>query len=70
MDIDDPETTARRLQVVSSKPLLKNIYKEWRWDVTGHFSPVARLLELGSGAGFLKEFMRQLITSELLRTPG
>jgi hypothetical protein len=35
-----------------------------------HFLSDTRVLELGSGAGFLKEFIPQLITSELFSVPG
>ena len=70
MDIDDPQTTALRLQIIRSKPFLRKLYEEWYRDITTHFPSDARVLELGSGAGFLKEFVPQLITSELFSTPG
>lgn len=70
MDIDDPQTTALRLQIIRSKPFLRKLYEEWYRDIATHFPSDARVLELGSGAGFLKEFVPQLITSELFSTPG
>lgn len=70
MDIDDPHTTALRLEVIRSKPFLRKLYEEWYRDIATHFPPDARVLELGSGAGFLKEFIPELITSELFSTPG
>ena len=70
MDIDDPQTTALRLKIIRSKPFLKKLYEEWYRDIASHFLPGAQILELGSGAGFLKEFIPGLITSELFRTPG
>ena len=70
MDIDDPHTTALRLQIIRSKPFLRKLYEEWYRDIATHFPSDARVLELGSGAGFLKEFIPQLITSELFSTPG
>jgi SAM-dependent methyltransferase len=70
MDIDDPQTTALRLQIICSKPFLRKLYEEWYRDIATHFPSDARVLELGSGAGFLKEFVPQLITSELFSTPG
>lgn len=70
MDIDDPQTTALRLQIIRSKPFLRKLYEEWYRDIATHFPSDAQVLELGSGAGFLKEFIPQLITSELFSTPG
>jgi SAM-dependent methyltransferase len=65
MNIDDPQTTALRLQIIRSKPFLRKLYEEWYGDIAIHFQTGARVLELGSGAGFLKEFIPQLITSEI-----
>jgi SAM-dependent methyltransferase len=70
MNIDDPQTTALRLQIIRSKLFLRKLYEEWYRDIATHFPSDARVLELGSGAGFLKEFIPQLITSELFSTPG
>ena len=70
MNIDDPHTTALRLQIIRSKPFLRKLYEEWYRDMATHFPSDARVLELGSGAGFLKEFIPQLITSELFSTPS
>jgi SAM-dependent methyltransferase len=70
MDIDHPQTTAFRKQIISSKPFLKKLYEEWYCTIAAEFPPDARVLELGSGAGFLKEFMPSIITSELFPTPG
>lgn len=70
MNIDDPHTTALRLKIIRSKPFLRKLYEEWYHRIAMHFPPEARVLELGSGAGFLKEFIPQLITSELFSTPS
>ena len=70
MNIDDPRTTALRQQIIRSKPFLKKLYEEWYRYIATQFSSGTRVLELGSGAGFLKEFIPQLITSELFSTPG
>lgn len=70
MNIDDPQTTALRLHIIRSKPFLRKLYEEWYRHIAIHFPPDARVLELGSGAGFLNEFISQLITSELFSAPG
>ena len=70
MNIDNPQTTALRLHIIRSKPFLRKLYEEWYRRIAMHFPPDTRVLELGSGAGFLKEFIPQLITSELFSAPG
>ena len=70
MDIDHPQITALRQQIISSKPFLVKLYEEWYSTIAAEFPPDARVLELGSGAGFLKDFIPSLITSELSPTPG
>ena len=70
MDIDDPDTTALRLQIIQSKPFLRKLYEEWYQRIATCYSTGAKVLELGSGAGFLKSLMPNLITSELFPTPG
>ena len=69
-DLDDPNTTALRLQIIRSKPLLRKIYEEWYERISSNFKENDCVLELGSGAGFMKDFMPNLITSELFPTPG
>lgn len=69
MDIDDPQTTVLRRKIIQSKPLLKKIYLEWYEWIISNFDEHDYVLELGSGAGFLKDLMPNLITSELFLTP-
>lgn len=69
-DIDDPRTTEVRREIVRSKPFLKRIYREWYEAIASHFSDGDAVLELGSGAGFLRESMPRLITSDLFPVPG
>lgn len=71
MNIDDPETTTLRLRIIHSKPFLKKLYQEWYGLIANNFNENARVLEIGSGAGFLKEIMpANLITSEIFPLPG
>ena len=68
--IDDPETTTIRRKIVREKKFLRGIYEEWYERVAGHLprEPGA-VLELGSGAGFLDEYIPGLITSEVFHCP-
>ena len=70
MDIDDPRTTHLRREIVRTKPFLRKIYEEWYRDIVAALPPCdGPVLELGSGAGFLGEFIPGLITSEIFATP-
>ncbi len=66
MDIDDPSTTELRNEIIQSKPVLKTIYEEW-YNLIRANLPALRgpVLELGSGAGFLRTRIPDLITSEV-----
>ena len=73
-DLDDPNTTALRRQIVRGKPFLRRIYQEWYAALAASIPPAAevpgRVLELGSGAGFFNEVVPETITSDIMLTPG
>lgn len=70
LDIDCPETTIRRWQIIRDKDFLCKIYKEW-YQLVADAIPTGEkpVLEIGSGAGFMSDFVRDLITSDILRLP-
>jgi SAM-dependent methyltransferase len=71
LDLDAPETTAQRREIVRSKAFLRAIYREWYEAIIQRLPPPpGAVLELGSGAGFLKEALPEVITSDLLPLPG
>jgi SAM-dependent methyltransferase len=71
LDIDDPNTTELRRQIIREKSFLRQIYQEWYRAVASKLSTGdGPVLELGSGAGFLKEFVPNLITSEVFHCRG
>jgi SAM-dependent methyltransferase len=71
MNIDDPLTTHLRRQLINAKPFLRLIYEEWYKFLIQELPPGNEpVLELGSGAGFLKEFIPDLISSEVFYCPG
>jgi hypothetical protein len=66
LDIDDPRTTHLRLQIIQEKSFLRHIYEEWyRAIVAALPSGQGSVLELGSGGGFMRDFVPNLISSEL-----
>ena len=72
MSLDAPETTPRRLRIIQQKPFLKKFYHHC-YGALGNSLPLdvdGPVLELGSGGGFLKEYIPGLMTSEILQIPG
>jgi SAM-dependent methyltransferase len=70
LDIDSPETTILRKQIIQEKSLIRQIYLEW-YTILNNATSVTEvldgpILELGSGGGFLYEHIRSLITSDVL----
>lgn len=68
LDLDDPQTTAIRRQIIQSKGFLRQIYCEWYQDLLKALPSIeGPVVELGSGAGFLTKFIPDLITSDILQ---
>ena len=66
LDIDHPDTTELRRQIIREKSFLRQIYREWYTAIASQLSGrEGPVLELGSGAGFLKDYVPNLITSEV-----
>ena len=70
LDIDDPQTTHLRRQIIQEKSFLRQIYQEWyRAIVAALPQDQGAVLELGAGGGFMSDFVPDLITSELFYCP-
>ena len=65
LDIDDPRCTELRRCLIRNKSFLRQVYQEW-YEAIAALLPLdkGRVLELGSGGGFLADFIPELITSE------
>ena len=71
ISIDDPRTTSIRCRIIQEKHFLHRIYEEWYIAITEALPPGTQpVLELGSGAGFLRDYIPGLITSEVFSCPG
>lgn len=71
LDLDDPRTTALRRRIIAEKPFLRRIYAEWYEGIAAVLPPLpGRVLELGSGAGFLAEYVPDLIASDIMPCPN
>jgi SAM-dependent methyltransferase len=64
--LDDPQTTQIRKELVRQKKFLEKIYQEWYGLIRTELGfSTGAILELGSGAGFLNEFIPNLIRTEI-----
>ena len=70
LGIDDARTTLLRQQIVREKRFLAQLYREWNATL-GAAIPAGpgRVLELGSGGDVLREFIPDLVTSNILALP-
>lgn len=66
--LDDPRRTLHHKQIIHSKPFLKRLYIEWYLHLKSWTEdlPEGKLIELGSGGGFMKEVIPQVLTSDIM----
>lgn len=71
VDEDSEECIDIHAAVVQNKPLLKRVYSEWYRQIVSVKETVeplsGEILEIGSGGGFLKEFIPEAVTSDVYR---
>jgi len=71
MNLDDPRTTELRKQILQTKPFLRKIYQLWYSRIKENLPQIdGAVLELGTGAGFLRDYVPGLITSDILPVKG
>lgn len=66
--LDDPQTTLLHREIILAKPFLKRVYIDWYMIFKNRLAklPDGKLLEIGSGGGFIKEIIPAVITSDIL----
>lgn len=67
--LDLPETTLQHREIILSKPFLKRIYVDWYNAFKSYCEKNAangKIVEIGSGGGFLKEIYPEVITSDIM----
>jgi len=71
-DLDDPATTLLHAEIIQKKPFLRKLYVDFYKQLENVVSnPQGKVLvELGSGAGFIKEVISNAITSDILELPN
>jgi len=71
-DLNDASTTLLHAKIIQNKPFLKRLYldfyKQFKNSINGNLSSKV-LIELGSGGGFIKDVIPNIITSDVVRLP-
>lgn len=71
VDLDDPRTTSLRRRAIRENTFLSQIYEDWYARIVASIPEgPGRVVELGSGAGFLSERLPGLITTETFHLNG
>jgi len=65
LSVDDPATTTLRRKILSQKKFLREVYKEWYSLLLSRTNSVTNIVEIGSGASFLKEMQAEIIRSDV-----
>ena len=70
--LDAPERTMLHQEIIASKLFLKRLYLEWYDTFREEMQhlPAGRVVELGSGGGFLKQVIPEVISSDVLPLPS
>jgi SAM-dependent methyltransferase len=66
LDLDDPRTTELRRRIIREKKFLRRIYDDWYGLIRARIpAGPGAILELGSGAGHFRQFVPEVIQSEV-----
>jgi SAM-dependent methyltransferase len=71
-NLDDPAVTLLHARIIQEKPFLRRVYIDF-YKQFAELVPEAQgkiLVELGSGGGFIKEVINNVITSEVVDVPN
>ena len=70
--LDSPERTIYHRELIKKKKFLRRLYEEWYKVFTDELEtlPEGKLIELGSGGGFLKDICPEVICSDILELPS
>lgn len=71
LNVDDPSTVEIHKQMIQKKPLLLDVYSSYynKFVNVSKRVPSGLQVEIGSGGGFLKKYLPDVITSDILDLP-
>src|SRR5688500_14498535 len=72
IDIDSVERTKIHRDIIQKKKFLKLLYIEWYENLKKllNYKENRKYVELGSGGGFMKKVIPNIITSDVLKLPN
>jgi hypothetical protein len=71
LDLNDPQTKLLRWHIIMEKPFPCELCREWYSAITQALpNGSGSMVELGSGSGFLSDYIPDLITSEIFQCKG
>ncbi len=70
-NLNDPATTLEHGAIILRKPFLKKLYTEWYEEFKDIIAalPQGKIVEIGSGGGFIKDVIPEVITTDILDLP-
>ncbi len=70
-NLDSPEATLYHRELVLKKPALRKLYTQWYQQFKGSLDnlPNGKIIEIGSGGGFAKQIIPEIITSDIINLP-
>jgi len=70
-NLDDPQATVLHSQIIKKKVFLRELYTDFYKIFEKSIGPnVSRMVELGSGGGFIKEIIPAVVTSDIMKVPN
>lgn len=72
LSLDSPERTVLHGEIIKNKRFLKKIYEDWYSVFIDEIKtlPNKKIVELGSGGGFIKDLEPRIICSDVIDLPG
>ena len=69
--LDAPERTLEHAKIIKQKTFLRKLYTEWYFSFQKEIKtlPKGKILELGSGGGFSKEIIPDMICTDVIELP-
>lgn len=70
--LDVPETSVKHGEIIMEKEFLKRLYFDFYEEMLGSIPKKmkGKIVELGSGGGFIKELNNDVITTDIMEIPG
>lgn len=69
-DLNHPNRSIEHKKILLSKKSLRKLYQNWYHVFKSYVKDEAKYIELGSGGGFIKDIIPEVITSDINKIPG